>query len=74
MDYLNKLLSCVEKNSTIFKNPELNFILGLMNTQIKDLKKYAISNELIKEEKKRIFLNRKRKNLFERKSNSILVL
>ena len=61
MDYLNKLLSCVEKDSTIFKNPELNFILGLMNTQIKDLKKYAISNELIKEEKKEFFLTEKGK-------------
>ena len=59
MEYLNKLLVCVEKDPKIFKNPDLNFIVGLTNTQIKDLKKYAIANELIKEDKKEYFLTEK---------------
>ena len=59
MEHLNKLLKNVEKESTIFKNPDLNFILGLTNTQVKDLKKFAIDNEFIKEEKKEFFLNSK---------------
>ena len=61
MEHLNKLLKNVEKESTIFKNPDLNFILGLTNTQIKDLKKFAIQNELIYEEKKEFFLTQKGK-------------
>lgn len=61
MEYLNKLLMCIEKDSTIFKNPDLNFITGLTNTQIKDLKKYAMTNELIKEEKKEFILTEKGK-------------
>ena len=59
MQYLNKLFLCIEKDSTIFKNQDLNFIVGLTNTQIKDLKKHAITNELIKEEKKEYFLTEK---------------
>ena len=59
MEHLNKFLSCVKKESTIFKNPEINFIIGLTNTQIKDLKKFAVSNGLIKEEKKEYFLTTK---------------
>ena len=46
MEYLNKLLFCVEKNSKFFKNPDLNYVVGLTNTQIKDLKKYAVVNGL----------------------------
>lgn len=61
MEHLNKLLKNVEKESTIFKNPDLNFILGLTNTQVKDLKKFAIDNEFIKEEKKEFFLTSKGK-------------
>ncbi len=38
MEYLNKLLVCVEKDPTIFRKSNLNFIVGLTNTQIKDLK------------------------------------
>lgn len=59
MEYLNKLLVCVEKDPTIFKKSNLNFIVGLTNTQVKDLKKYAITNELIKEEKREFFLTAK---------------
>lgn len=59
MEYLNKLLVCVEKDPTIFRKSNLNFIVGLTNTQVKDLKKYAITNELIKEEKRDFFLTAK---------------
>ena len=59
MEYLNKLLVCVEKDPTIFRKSNLNFIVGLTNTQVKDLKKYAIKNELIKEEKREFFLTAK---------------
>lgn len=59
MEHLNKLLACVEKDSSIFKKDDINFIVGLMNTQIKELKKYAITNELIKENKKEFFLTSK---------------
>ncbi len=62
MEYLNKLLVCIEKDPKIFKNPDLNFIVGLTNTQIKDLKKYAITNELIKEDKKEYVLTQKGQN------------
>lgn len=61
MDYLDKLLFCVDNDSAIFKNPDMNFIIGLTNTQIKDLKKHAISNDLIKEDKKEFFLTEKGK-------------
>lgn len=59
MEHLNKLLYCVKKDSSIFKRPDLNFIVGLTNTQIKDLKKFAIANEFIKEDKKEFFLTEK---------------
>ena len=49
MEHLNKLLSCVEKDSAIFKNPDLNYLVGLTNTQVKDLKKFATINEFMKE-------------------------
>lgn len=62
MEYLNKLLVCIEKDSKIFKNTDVNFIVGLTNTQIKDLKKYAVTNELIKEDKKEYFLTPKGQN------------
>ena len=62
MEYLNKLLMCVEKDSKIFKNPDLNFIAGLTNTQIKELKKYAVTNEFIKEVKKEYFVTEKGQN------------
>lgn len=65
MEYLNKLLSCVEKDSAIFKNPDLNYLVGLTNTQVKDLKKFATSNELMKEEKREFFLTEKGKKYLE---------
>lgn len=65
MEHLNKLLSCIEKEPTIFKNPDLNYIVGLTNTQVKDLKKYAITNEFIKEEKKAFFLTQKGKKYLQ---------
>lgn len=54
--YQNKLLNAVQNCSAIFKNPEIDFILGLTHTQIKKLKKEAIENGFIKESKKEYFL------------------
>ena len=34
MEYLNKLLVCVEKYPTIFRKSNLNFIVGLTNTHM----------------------------------------
>lgn len=65
MENLNKFLLCIEKESTILKNPDLNFIVGLTNTQVKDLKKYAVTNEFIKEEKKEFFLTQKGKKYLQ---------
>lgn len=56
MEYLNKLLFHIEKDGSIFKNPEINYVLGLTNTQVKDLKKEAISNGYIQEKEKREFI------------------
>ena len=56
MIFLNKLLSEIKKNSLIFKSPELIEILGFSLTQIKDLKKYALEKDFIKQEKQEIYL------------------
>ena len=61
MEHLNKLLACVEKESLIFKNPDLNFIVGLTNTQVKDLKKIAVEEGFIKNDKQEFFLTEKGK-------------
>lgn len=47
MEYLNKFLSCVEKNSLLLKSKEINFILGLNNSLVQNLKKEAIKENLI---------------------------
>ena len=65
MENLNKLLLCIENDKSIFKKDDINFIVGLTNTQVKDLKKYAISNELIKEEKREFYLTTKGKKYLE---------
>lgn len=62
MLYLNKLLDCIAKDSKIFKTPKINFILGLTNTQIKDLKKKALEEELIELIKQEYFLTQKGKD------------
>lgn len=56
MEHLNKLLFHIEHNSELFKQKDIGFILGLTNTQIKDLKKYAIAEGLIKEKQHQFYL------------------
>lgn len=52
MQYLNKLLSAIKKDSKLFQNPEINYVLGLTTTQIKELKKFALAEKLITEKKR----------------------
>ena len=59
MLYLNKLLSKVKENSNIFKTPDIILHLGLTSTQIKDLKKYALENQLITQSKTELSLTQK---------------
>lgn len=56
MLFLNKLLNGVKDNPKLFKEPRIGFILGLTNTQIKDLKKFATANNLITQQKQEYFL------------------
>ena len=56
MLYLNKFLSKVKENPAIFKTPEIILVLGLTSSQIKDLKKYALENQLITQSKQWYFL------------------
>lgn len=56
MRFLSKLLNIVEKDSKIFQRPDINFILGLTTTQIKELKKFALSENLISEQKREFTL------------------
>ena len=59
MQHLNKLLMRISQNEKLFKEPDLNFILGLTSTQIKELKKYALSNDFIFGEKHNFYLTSK---------------
>lgn len=59
MIFLNKLLKGVKNDSQLFKNLKVNFILGLTNTQTKELKKFAITNEFIIQKKQKFFLTEK---------------
>lgn len=59
MLYLNKLLMNVKNDSKIFKSQEIILKLGLTNTQIKNLKKYALENQLITQIKQEYFLTEK---------------
>ena len=61
MQYLNKLLNGIESNSKIFRTTDIILRLGLTNTQIKDLKKYALENQLITQSKNEYFLTQKGK-------------
>lgn len=70
MNYLNKLLMGVEKNSQLFLLPNKNFVLGLTSTEIKELKKQAILLGLIYSDKKEYFLSSKGKEYL--KANPIL--
>jgi len=42
MQYLAKLLTAIKQDSKLFQNPEVNYILGLTTTQVKELKKATI--------------------------------
>ena len=59
MFFLNKLLKGIDEDSAIFKNPKINFILGLTTSQIKELKKFAISNGFITQNKQEYLLTDK---------------
>lgn len=54
---MTKLLTHIKNNSKLFQEPELNYILGLTTTQIKDLKKEAMKNSFIHEIKREFFLS-----------------
>lgn len=51
MKYLNKFLYVLKQDSKILKSEKVNFVLGLTTSSIKDLKKCAIDNKLIKQTK-----------------------
>lgn len=56
MLFLNKLLKEVKGNPTLFKNPKINYILGLVPTQTKELKKFALQQGYIIQNKQEYFL------------------
>ena len=56
MENLNKLLLKIAENPRLFKANEIILILGLTSTQIKNLKKYALENQLITQSKQEYFL------------------
>ena len=56
MLYLNKILCKIKENPTIFKDSRIISILGMPSGQIKDLKKYALENQLITQSKQEYFL------------------
>lgn len=62
MNYLNKFLKTVKENPTIFKSEDAILRFGLTNTHIKELKKYALENQLITQEKQNFFLTEKGEN------------
>ena len=58
MQHLAKILTAIKKDSKLFQNPEINFILGLTTTQVKELKKTAITEGLIEEHKREFTLTK----------------
>lgn len=56
MEHLAKLLLAVKHDPKLFQNKQINYILGLANTQIKDLKKYATAENFITESKREFFV------------------
>ena len=56
MQYLPKFLKAIENDSKLFQKPDVNFILGLSATQIKELKRFAISQNFIHEYKRNFTL------------------
>lgn len=59
MLYLNKLLNGIKGNPIIFKTPDIILTLGLTSSQIKDLKKKALENQLITQTKQGYYLTEK---------------
>lgn len=62
MEHLNKLLACVKADANLFKNPQINYIVGLTNTQVKELKKCALAQGLIKDDKREFYLTESGEN------------
>lgn len=58
MQYLTKILIAIKKDSNLFKNPVVNFILGLTTSQVKELKKTAITEGLVEEHKREFTLTK----------------
>lgn len=58
MQHLAKTLTAIKKDSKLFKNPEVNFILGLTTSQVKELKKTTIIEGLIEEHKREFTLTK----------------
>lgn len=58
MEHLAKILIAIKKNSKLFQNPEANFILGLTTSQVKELRKTAITEGLIEEHKREFTLTK----------------
>ena len=58
MQYLAKILTAIKENSKIFQNPEVNFILGLTTSQVKELKKTALTEGLTEEHKREFTLTK----------------
>lgn len=56
MLYLNKLLLGIKKDSLLFKSSEIVLKLGISSSQIKELKKYALENQLITQQKQEFTL------------------
>ena len=54
--YVSKLLKCIKDDKCIFSEKEINFIVGLTSTQIKECKTFAFDNKLIEEKNKEYFL------------------
>lgn len=56
MRYLSKILNAIENDPKLFQKPDLNYILGLTTTQIKELKKFALAQNYIHEYKRNFTL------------------
>ena len=62
MNNLSKLLYAVKNDAAIFRNEDVNFILGLTSSVIKKLKKNAIELKLIEQKTKEFYLTNKGKD------------
>lgn len=58
MEHLAKTLIAIKKDSRLLQSPEVNFILGLTTSQVKELKKTAIAESLIEEHKREFTLTK----------------